>query len=350
MAVNVASRQLLSPWLVEEVRRVLEETQIPPTSLVLEITEGALMSDTTPIEETLQELRALGVRLAIDDFGTGWSSLARLRSFPVDKLKIDRAFVREIGSVDEDVPLVEAIVAMAHSLGLQLVAEGVETLEQLACLDKLGCEEVQGYLLSRPVSAEAFTTILGAEGTLIAAGEDLGSGTISEEADRFMNVVASATTASPDSRLLRVILEELQRVSGLDAIYLNHIGWHDMTQRVVLVSDNGEVAIAPGTESAVAGSPCGRMLGGGPRSCDDLPHSFPRHPLAAAGVRGHLSVGVVDPLGDVWGTLCGASATALSVAPATVTLFEIFAGLISQHLFSPTGATAAAPRPAEIAS
>jgi diguanylate cyclase (GGDEF)-like protein/PAS domain S-box-containing protein len=333
VAVNVASRQLLSPWLVEEVRRVLDETRIDPSTLVLEITEGALMSDTTPIEETLQQLRALGVRLAIDDFGTGWSSLARLRAFPVDKLKIDRAFVREIGSVDQEVPLVEAIVAMAHSLGLQLVAEGVETLEQLACLDALGCEEVQGYLLSRPVPAEAFAAILASEDGLIAAGGGVGTATVSDDADRFMSVVASAATAAPDGRLLGVVLDELRRVSGLDAIYLSRIDWAEMTQRVVLVSSNGEVTIEPMTTTPFPNSPCARMLGGGSRSCDDLARTFPGHPLVTtAGVRSHVSIAVLGANGDVWGTLCGANAGPVQIVPSTVTLFEIFAGLINQHL------------------
>ncbi len=168
IAVNVAARQLTSPWLVDEVRKALAESHLPASSLVLEITEGALMRDAASIVPTLEALRALGVGLAIDDFGTGWSSLSRLRSFPVDKLKIDRSFVSEITSSTDDAPIVAAIVAMAHSLQLTTVAEGVETREQLACLERHGCEEVQGYLLSRPVTAEALIDLLRASGRAAA--------------------------------------------------------------------------------------------------------------------------------------------------------------------------------------
>jgi diguanylate cyclase len=130
-----------------------------------------------------------------------------------------------------------------------------------------------------------------------------------------------------------VVLDELRRVSGLDAIYLSRIDWAEMTQRVVLVSSNGEVTIEPMTTTPFPNSPCARMLGGGSRSCDDLARTFPGHPLVTtAGVRSHVSIAVLGANGDVWGTLCGANAGPVQIVPSTVTLFEIFAGLINQHL------------------
>ena len=171
MSVNVAARQLTSPWLVKEVRETLEQHSLDPTALLLEITEGALMdgSEGGRILDTLQQLRDLGVRIAIDDFGIGWSSLSRLRSFPVDKLKIDRSFVREVTAADDDAPIVSAIVAMAQTLRLSTVAEGVETPEQLLCLQHHGCEEVQGFLLARPLAGPAFEALLGGTPDLLVA-------------------------------------------------------------------------------------------------------------------------------------------------------------------------------------
>ncbi len=160
MCVNIATRQLTSPLLVKEVEEALQRNQLRPSDLLLEITEGALMQEARQILPVLHALKALGVTLAIDDFGTGWSSLSRLRSFPVDKLKIDKSFVQEISSADEEAPLVSAIVAMAKSLRLSTLAEGVETAEQLAFLRREGCEEAQGFFMSKPVPASSFETLL----------------------------------------------------------------------------------------------------------------------------------------------------------------------------------------------
>jgi diguanylate cyclase (GGDEF)-like protein/PAS domain S-box-containing protein len=345
MSVNVAARQLVSPWLVQEVERVLEGTGVDPSSLVLEITEGALMSDLEPIEHTLRKLRALGVRLAIDDFGTGWSSLSRLRSFPVDKLKIDRSFVREITAADDPAPLIAAIVSMAHSLGLLLVAEGVETVEQLACLHSLGCEEVQGYLLSRPVVADVLAALLAAPGGLLVGPEtaEAGTGARSVEEQALMDVVASATnaTSGDDARHLPpAMLSALQRASGLDAVYLTRLAGpaDDRIQEVVLVSADAAFGLAPGTLVPWDGSPCRVMLDGGPRT-RDLRADHPDHPLRDSGATMHLSVPVRDLDGEIWGTLCGSDAGSVEVGPSLVVLFELFSTLITQHLFgaAPSG-------------
>ena len=150
MAVNVSTRQLERPDLLEVVDACLAGG-LSPHRLVLEITETALTVDGTTVLQTLEQLRTRGVDVAIDDFGTGYSSLDRLRSSPIDQLKIDRAFVAEIEAAGAHVPIVDATLSMAAGLGLTVVAEGIETPVQLAHLRAAGCQEAQGYLLSRPL-------------------------------------------------------------------------------------------------------------------------------------------------------------------------------------------------------
>ncbi len=154
VAVNVSPAQFAEPGLVNDVATVLAKTGLPPDRLELEITETALMTDTRNALRLLSDLKALGVRIAMDDFGTGHSSLGNLRKFPFDKIKIDRSFISD----GEDEPgaeaIVQTIIAMGHSLGLTITAEGVETPRQLAMLRSNGCTFVQGFLLARPIPAE----------------------------------------------------------------------------------------------------------------------------------------------------------------------------------------------------
>jgi EAL domain-containing protein (putative c-di-GMP-specific phosphodiesterase class I) len=156
MAVNVATVQLRQPDFVERVRAALEQTGLPPYQLELEITEGCLVSDVDETVEKLRQIRALGVALAVDDFGTGYSSLAYLKRLPLDRLKIDQSFVRGIPHSPNDCSLVRAIIAMAHNLKLDVIAEGVESQAQIDFLCAEGCDEIQGFLLSPPISADAF--------------------------------------------------------------------------------------------------------------------------------------------------------------------------------------------------
>jgi diguanylate cyclase (GGDEF)-like protein len=150
IAVNVSARQLGRPEFVAEVQDALTLARLDPACLTLEVTESLLFEDSATVVAGLEQLRAIGVRVAIDDFGTGYSSMARLRALPVDELKIDRSFVSEIASSTDPAPLVAATIAMAHGLGLKVVAEGVETDDQLTVLGHYGCDQVQGYLLARP--------------------------------------------------------------------------------------------------------------------------------------------------------------------------------------------------------
>jgi EAL domain-containing protein (putative c-di-GMP-specific phosphodiesterase class I) len=156
MSVNLSPRQLAEPTLVDAVAAVLGRTAIDPTFVWLEITESTLMHDAESAVRTLTALRALGVHLSVDDFGTGYSSMTYLKRFPVDSLKVDRSFVDGLGRDAEDSAICTAVVSLAHALGLRAVAEGVETVEQLAELRTLGCEMAQGFLFGRPAPPDAW--------------------------------------------------------------------------------------------------------------------------------------------------------------------------------------------------
>jgi diguanylate cyclase (GGDEF)-like protein len=154
LAVNLSARQLAQHDLVAMVRAAMAETGTDPSRLCLEITESAVMESGTATTAQLRALKSLGVQLAIDDFGTGFSSLAHLRRFPVDVLKIDGTFVAGLGQEPQDASIAAAVISLAHALGLKTVAEGIETDEQLAILKELGCNLGQGYLFARPLPPE----------------------------------------------------------------------------------------------------------------------------------------------------------------------------------------------------
>jgi EAL domain-containing protein (putative c-di-GMP-specific phosphodiesterase class I)/CheY-like chemotaxis protein len=160
VAVNVASRQFADSGLQQTVAHAIAAHGIAPELLALEVTESALMDDTERTAAAMATLRTMGVKVAIDDFGTGYSSLAYLKRFPVDALKIDIAFIRDVTVDPGDAALVDAIIAMAHSLDLEVVAEGVETEAQLAYLARHRCDQIQGYYFSRPVPAMQFQRLL----------------------------------------------------------------------------------------------------------------------------------------------------------------------------------------------
>jgi len=160
ISVNVSAQQFWDPSFVDGVRSILADTGFDPSRLELEITETTIMRNVDETRSALRALRDLGVTVALDDFGTGQSSLATLRLFPLDRLKIDRSFVREIHRDPTSAALAGAILSMAHALHLRVVAEGVETLEQAEILRAGGCDELQGFLISRPVPSERFERFL----------------------------------------------------------------------------------------------------------------------------------------------------------------------------------------------
>ncbi|GAB4507505.1 MAG: hypothetical protein Tsb0026_03240 [Sulfuricaulis sp.] len=160
MAVNLSARQFQQPKLAEIVERILLETGLEPRSLELEITESVLIHKSETTASTLRKLNNMKVALAIDDFGTGYSSLSYLKRFPIDALKIDQSFVRDIPSDTDDSAIAAAIINMAHSLGIRVIAEGVETKEQLAFMREHRCDAMQGYYFSNPAGPEEITRIL----------------------------------------------------------------------------------------------------------------------------------------------------------------------------------------------
>jgi predicted signal transduction protein with EAL and GGDEF domain len=160
ISVNLSASQFREAGLVDSIRRALDDVGLPARYLEVELTESAVMSDPEQSVAILEQLSAMGVLVSVDDFGTGYSSMSYLRRFPIDKLKIDRVFINEIASRPEDASIVRAIVSLAHSLNLKVVAEGVETSAQLDFLKTAGCDEYQGYHYSRPLPAEQFQRLI----------------------------------------------------------------------------------------------------------------------------------------------------------------------------------------------
>jgi diguanylate cyclase (GGDEF)-like protein/PAS domain S-box-containing protein len=164
IAVNLSARQFAQPGLVREIARVLEDTGLAPTCLEIELTESLVMEDVEGAIHTMRELKSMGVKLSIDDFGTGYSSLSYLRRFPVDVLKIDRSFVRDITSSADDAAMVAAIIELARGLHMRVIAEGVETEAQLDYLKQRGCDEVQGHVYARAAPGADVEAMLRAGG------------------------------------------------------------------------------------------------------------------------------------------------------------------------------------------
>src|SRR5919202_2808087 len=160
MAVNLSARQFQQKNLVKVIAQVLESTKLEPHYLEREITESIAMQDMPLTISVLRTLRSMGIQIAIDDFGTGYSSLSSLKHFPLDKLKIDQSFVRELVTDSSDAAIITALVALGHGLKLEVIAEGVETQEQLTFLRSIQCDSVQGYLLSRPLPVQEATSCL----------------------------------------------------------------------------------------------------------------------------------------------------------------------------------------------
>ena len=172
VAVNLAPSQFRLTNLVDQIRRALDAVQLDPQLLEVELTESAVMSDAEESILILEAISSMGVLVSVDDFGTGYSSMSYLRRFPIDKLKIDRCFVEEMTRRSEDASIVRAIISLAHSLRLKVIAEGVETPEQLALLADLGCDQYQGFFFSPAVAADQFTALVRQSQANRPAGEE----------------------------------------------------------------------------------------------------------------------------------------------------------------------------------
>jgi EAL domain-containing protein (putative c-di-GMP-specific phosphodiesterase class I) len=169
MSVNLSVRQFQDPGLLSDIEHILLETGLDPRLLKLEITESIAINDADATLLTLHALKAAGIRLAIDDFGTGYSWLGYLTRFPVDALKIDRSFVQHICEDTHDAAIVQSVVALARTLNLTVVGEGIESREQAAQLRLLGCDDGQGFLYARPEPAETITALLNQPAADLAA-------------------------------------------------------------------------------------------------------------------------------------------------------------------------------------
>jgi EAL domain-containing protein (putative c-di-GMP-specific phosphodiesterase class I) len=160
VAVNLSPIQLSQPDLADRVRQILFETGLPPSRLELEVTESALFRNYQGALDTLRRLKAMGLRVSMDDFGTGFSSLSTLQSFPFDKIKIDKSFVEGIGKLERSTVIVRAVLGIGRGLDIPVVAEGVETQEQLEFLRSEACDQIQGYLLGRPAPINDYAHII----------------------------------------------------------------------------------------------------------------------------------------------------------------------------------------------
>jgi EAL domain-containing protein (putative c-di-GMP-specific phosphodiesterase class I) len=168
IAINVSAPQLREKDFVTSLRGILDETGLAPRDLELELTETVLMQDDAFTTDVLRSLKELDVQLALGDFGTGCSSLSHLKRFPIDILKIDRSFVRELATDSHSTSIVSAVIGMGKNLGMQVVAEGVESREQLACLQQLACPQAQGCYFSEPVAPEDFAHLFRLRATAVA--------------------------------------------------------------------------------------------------------------------------------------------------------------------------------------
>jgi EAL domain-containing protein (putative c-di-GMP-specific phosphodiesterase class I) len=169
VGVNLSPVQFRKRQMPLLIAQILGETGLEPGRLDLELTESIVVGDFDAVAQDLQQLLDLGVHISIDDFGTGYSSLSYVKKFPVDRLKIDQSFVRNLTTDGNDAAIIRAIVTLGHSLNLSVVAEGVETAEQLARLRAEGCDEVQGYYFGRPMPAEDFVAMLRSDPLLAAS-------------------------------------------------------------------------------------------------------------------------------------------------------------------------------------
>jgi EAL domain-containing protein (putative c-di-GMP-specific phosphodiesterase class I) len=174
VAVNLSARQFAQNDLVESIASALQESGLAPHYLELELTESLVMSDVDGAIEILRALKDLGVHLSLDDFGTGHSSLSYLKRLPIDTLKIDQSFVRDITYAPDDEAIVASIISLAHNLKRRVIAEGVETKEQLNYLRRHGCTQIQGYYFSKPVSAELFERLLQQDQRMAATRQEDG--------------------------------------------------------------------------------------------------------------------------------------------------------------------------------
>ena len=333
VSVNLSGRQLMHPHLLGEVHNALQKTQLAPSSLVLEITEGALSDEGGPILDTLNAIKRLGVLLAIDDFGTGWSSLSRLRTFPVDKIKIDRPFIADIRSSEDEGPLLAAIVAMAHSLGVTTIAEGVETVEQLAFLWRQGCESAQGFGVYRPVPAEELEQLLGGHALMLEA---IPLRPLSADSQSYLDVISAVAKAdAPLYEVAQPLLQQILRITSADAVFLTQDDSSHVVEQIrcsVRAEHDGALDVREGLVLSLSDSPSNQARRSGEYSEPDLRARYPNHDLTRlVRAASHIGVPVTSPDGYVFGTLCVSSSRPDGIARDNERLIELLARLLGNH-------------------
>ena len=200
MSVNISSKQFLRPNLLKEIRQILSESRLPPEQLKLEITETALMQNTDETLQLIEKLKEIGIKIVIDDFGTGYSSMSYLQQLPIDTLKVDRSFVSKMSSApDENKKIVETIIALAHELNMNVVAEGVETHEQHSVLSAMKCQLAQGFLFSRPLEKEKMEALIARIDRFACLNPDLRYSDRSETADSDSDAKSTSAAPPPES-------------------------------------------------------------------------------------------------------------------------------------------------------
>ncbi|MDQ4024499.1 MAG: EAL domain-containing protein [Actinomycetota bacterium] len=317
VAVNVSAHRLVSGDLAGTVAAVLHDTAADPARLEIELTETVAVEPDSDAVRAIRRVRELGVQVAIDDFGMGHSALSRLQTFPVDRLKIDKSFVAPLTHGPEGASIAAAMIAMARSLDLLVVAEGVETQEQLAALMSLGCECAQGYLFSKPVPPAQIARLAQDQADFVG--------------DWTEGIAAPGPSEAGSAELVRSLLSELQRLTGLDTTYLTRVDRAREAQHVTHSRNTAMLDIPEGLTVAWSDTLCRRALEQGISYTDDVPSSFPDSEAAAMlGLRTYVTVPLVNADGDLEGTLCGASRNRVALGPETLRVMERFAALISQ--------------------
>ena len=316
VAVNLSAGQL-RPGFVETVAETLREAGLDPRCLTLEITESLLMQQTAETVEYLRELKDLGVRLAIDDFGTGYSSLSRLRFFPIDEVKIDRLFVEDIAPGRTGGPLVAAMTAMGHALGLRVVAEGVETFEQLRFLLGRGCNAVQGYLVGRAMPASAIQQLLNDPTSDLGLGRSPEANETPTADDPYAEVARLFTDAATSNAafepLIRTLLAQLERVTGLESTYLT-LTYNGQEVLIETPPDgDGQRAAGPAAPGLHLSVPVLAADGHTIGKLDSVSRQQPEQEAKALIMMNLLARTIADRLHP------GASATSRSQAPQTST-------------------------------
>jgi diguanylate cyclase (GGDEF)-like protein len=318
VAVNISGIQLQLPHFSDTVGAVLAETGLAPDRLMIEMTESQIMENIDAILGNLRAMQDMGVRLSIDDFGTGYSSLARLRTLPVDELKIDRSFVQEIDETGEEGPLVAAIVAMAHSLDLHVVGEGVETADQLAALIEAGCDRAQGYLLGRPAPPDTVEELI--TQPILVLRLAAAAAALGDEARLdvdVMEALGKVLAEGDDQERLGGILELVMRLTGLDCAYATHIDWSQQELQIMQVL--GDCTLAAGNKFSWAGS-----------STPDV--YVDARMVKSKGMETYISVPVLGEQGGLMGTLCAASRERRPLSRAQLGAMEVLARIVGNAL------------------